>query len=143
MHALPLVVSFVSALVLAPVVLRSLRSAGHTKANFRGRSLPFPFGVLVLVAALVALVPLAIVQGPSSTGVFHPETLPVAVYALGVIALGLIDDTLGERRSGGSRAARPAWLARSRRGGPARGAVDRRGQGGRLARPGAAGDELV
>jgi hypothetical protein len=53
-------------------------------------------GTLVPAAALVALVPLACIQQAGSGDVFHPEALPVAVYALGVLALGLIDDLLGE-----------------------------------------------
>jgi UDP-N-acetylmuramyl pentapeptide phosphotransferase/UDP-N-acetylglucosamine-1-phosphate transferase len=70
------------------------------KANYRDRRLPFPFGVLVLAAALLALIPLMLVQVLGSGDVFHPEVLPIAVYALGVIALGLLDDTLGEPREG-------------------------------------------
>jgi UDP-GlcNAc:undecaprenyl-phosphate/decaprenyl-phosphate GlcNAc-1-phosphate transferase len=94
-HALPFVLSLASAAVLAPALLRALHAGGHTKANYRGRALPFPFGVLALAAALWALVPLALLQGLSAADVFHPETLPVAVYSLGVVALGLVDDTLG------------------------------------------------
>ena len=95
MHALPFLVSLVLAALLAPALLRTLQAGGHTRANYRGRELAFPFGMLVLVAALFALIPLALVQGPASTSVFHPETLPVAVYALGVLALGLVDDAFG------------------------------------------------
>jgi UDP-N-acetylmuramyl pentapeptide phosphotransferase/UDP-N-acetylglucosamine-1-phosphate transferase len=35
-----------------------------------------------------------LVQELGSVEVFHPETLPIAVYAFGVLALGLVDDTL-------------------------------------------------
>jgi UDP-N-acetylmuramyl pentapeptide phosphotransferase/UDP-N-acetylglucosamine-1-phosphate transferase len=52
---------------------------------------------LVLGAALLALIPLMLLQVLASAEVFHPEVWPIAVYALGVLALGLIDDTLGER----------------------------------------------
>jgi UDP-GlcNAc:undecaprenyl-phosphate/decaprenyl-phosphate GlcNAc-1-phosphate transferase len=97
MHALPFLLALVSAAVLAPPLLRGLAEGGHTKANYRERRLPFPFGVLALAAALVALIPLMLLQVLASTNVFHPETLPIAVYALGVLALGLVDDTLGER----------------------------------------------
>src|SRR5262249_4707703 len=104
MHALPFLLALASAVVLAPGVLRTLTAGGHTKANYRGRMLPFPFGVLAIAGALVALVPLMLVGELASTDVFHPEVLPIAVYALGVLALGLIDDTLGEHRSGADRA---------------------------------------
>jgi UDP-N-acetylmuramyl pentapeptide phosphotransferase/UDP-N-acetylglucosamine-1-phosphate transferase len=51
--------------------------------------------VLPLGAALLALIPLMLLQRLSSTAIFHAETVPIAIYALGVLALGLIDDTLG------------------------------------------------
>jgi UDP-GlcNAc:undecaprenyl-phosphate GlcNAc-1-phosphate transferase len=94
MHALPFLLAFLSAAALAPALLRALGGAGHTKPNYRCRPLPFPFGVLVLAAGLLALIPLTLLQRLASIAVFHPEELPVAVYALGVLALGLIDDTL-------------------------------------------------
>ncbi len=100
MHALPFVVALLSAALLAPTVLRALREGGHTKANYRSRQLPCPFGVLTLAAALVALIPLTLIAVLTSAEVFHPEVLPSALYALGVMVLGLIDDTLGERRPG-------------------------------------------
>jgi UDP-N-acetylmuramyl pentapeptide phosphotransferase/UDP-N-acetylglucosamine-1-phosphate transferase len=93
--------------LLAPALLRTLTEGGHVKANYRDRELPFPFGVLALAAALLALIPLMLVQVLGSGDVFHPEVLPVAVYALGVLALGLLDDTLGEPRGG--RPARRGW----------------------------------
>jgi UDP-GlcNAc:undecaprenyl-phosphate GlcNAc-1-phosphate transferase len=107
MHALPFVLAFASAAIIAPVLLRGLLAGGHTKANYRARQLPFPFGVLVLVAALVALIPLMLLQVLASADAFHPEALPVAVYALGVLALGLLDDTLGERDAVSRHAGRP------------------------------------
>jgi UDP-GlcNAc:undecaprenyl-phosphate/decaprenyl-phosphate GlcNAc-1-phosphate transferase len=96
-HALPFVLALASAVMLAPALLRALRAGGHAKANYRDRPLPFPFGLLALAAPLLALIPLMLLQGLVSRSVFHPEALPIAVYALGVLALGLIDDTLGER----------------------------------------------
>jgi len=108
MHALPFLLALASAVLLAPGVLRMLAEGGHTKANYRARSLPFPFGVLALVAALIALIPLMLVQVLGSSDVFHPEIFPIAVYALGVLALGLIDDTLGDRREDGGQDGRAA-----------------------------------
>jgi len=97
MHALPFLLALACAAVLAPSLLRTLADGGHVKANYRGRALPFPFGVLTLAAALLALIPLMLLAVLASAEVFHAEIWPVAVYALGVLALGLIDDTLGER----------------------------------------------
>jgi UDP-GlcNAc:undecaprenyl-phosphate GlcNAc-1-phosphate transferase len=100
MHALPFVVALASAAILAPAVLRALSRGGHCRPNYRSRRLPCPFGVLTPAAALLALIPLMLLAKLGSTDVFHPEALPVAAYALGVIALGVIDDTLGESASG-------------------------------------------
>ncbi|MCW3030882.1 MAG: hypothetical protein JWM66_1015 [Solirubrobacterales bacterium] len=98
MHALPFVISLAIAAVLAPALLRMLVAGGHTRANYRARALASPFGVLVLLAALAALVPLMLLQVLASVALLHPETVPIALYALGVLALGLVDDTLGEHR---------------------------------------------
>jgi UDP-GlcNAc:undecaprenyl-phosphate/decaprenyl-phosphate GlcNAc-1-phosphate transferase len=104
MHSLPFVVSLLSAAFLAPALMRALGDAGQTRLNYRGRELPCPFGVLTLAAALLALIPLTLVQQLGSTQVFYPLALPIALYALGVLALGLVDDTLARE---GSSAVRP------------------------------------
>jgi UDP-GlcNAc:undecaprenyl-phosphate/decaprenyl-phosphate GlcNAc-1-phosphate transferase len=106
MRALPFVIALASAALLAAPLLRALADAGHTRANYRDRALPFPFGVLTLAAAAIALIPLTLLARLASTRVFSPELLPIAVYALGVLALGLLDDTLARERSDGD--ARPA-----------------------------------
>lgn len=95
MHALPFVLASIVAALLAPPLLRALIEGGHVKANFRGRSVAFPFGVLTLAGALLALVPLALLQRLQIAKVFHPEVLAVTVYAIGVAFLGLVDDMLG------------------------------------------------
>jgi UDP-N-acetylmuramyl pentapeptide phosphotransferase/UDP-N-acetylglucosamine-1-phosphate transferase len=100
MHALPFIIALASAAILAPLLLRALSDGGHTRTNYRHRALPFPFGVLTLAAALLALIPLTLLTRLASTEVFHPELLPIAVYALGVLALGLLDDTLDRDASG-------------------------------------------
>jgi UDP-GlcNAc:undecaprenyl-phosphate GlcNAc-1-phosphate transferase len=100
MHALPFLLALASAALLAPGLLRALERGGHVKANYRGRELPFPFGLLTLAAALLALIPLMLLSVLASAEVFHREIWPAAVYVLGVLALGLLDDTLGEPRAG-------------------------------------------
>ncbi len=50
--------------------------AATLKANYRGRPLPFPFGVLALAAALLALIPLMLLAVLASAEVFHPEIWP-------------------------------------------------------------------
>jgi UDP-GlcNAc:undecaprenyl-phosphate GlcNAc-1-phosphate transferase len=100
MHGLPLVLALACAAALAPATLRALRAGAHTKLNYRGRELPFPLGVLVLLAAAIVLVPLELLQRLASAQVLHPEALPITLYALGVIALGLLDDVFGAEHPG-------------------------------------------
>ncbi len=106
MHALPLVLATLIALALAPALVRAMAERGQVHANYRGRRLPFPLGVLTPVAAALALVPLMLIARLAPASLFHPELAPVALYAFGVALLGLIDDTLGER--GGPGGAEPA-----------------------------------
>jgi UDP-GlcNAc:undecaprenyl-phosphate/decaprenyl-phosphate GlcNAc-1-phosphate transferase len=100
MHALPFFLALLSAAILAPAMLRTLVAGGHTRPNYRERLLPFPFGVLIVAAATIALIPLVLLARFSDAEVFHPEVLPIALYALGVATLGLIDDTLGDALPG-------------------------------------------
>ena len=128
MHALPFVIALLIALTLAPALLRALSDGGHTRANYRDHELPFPFGVLTLAAALLALIPLLLLQRLASTQVLPGELLPVALYALGVLALGLLDDTLGQgdRDERGGAEAHPAHPAQ--RGWRGHGAATLRGE---------------
>lgn len=85
----------VLAAALAAPLLRALNDGGHIKANYRGREVVFPFGVLSVVAALLALIPLVVLRKLGVSGVLYPKGLDIAVYVLGVAFLGLADDTLG------------------------------------------------
>ncbi len=100
MHALPFALATVTAALLAPVLLRALIDGGHVKANYRERSVAFPFGLLSVAGAILALVPLALVERVEPGRVFHPETLVIAIYVLGVAFLGLVDDLLGSEPRG-------------------------------------------
>jgi UDP-GlcNAc:undecaprenyl-phosphate/decaprenyl-phosphate GlcNAc-1-phosphate transferase len=99
-RALPLLLALAIAALLAQPMLRALRAGGHMRSNYRARELPHPLGVLILVAALMALVPLMLIERIAHTAILYPELIPVAAYALGVACLGLIDDTLGGERAG-------------------------------------------
>lgn len=94
MHALPLVVAFAAALVLAPALRRTLAADGHARENYRGRQLPFPFGVLIPAAALVALIVVAPIDQLTDGDVLLADLGWIAPYALGVAFLGLADDAL-------------------------------------------------
>jgi len=100
MRALPFVTALVFAAILARPTLRALRAGGHVRPNYRGRSLPFPLGVLILAAALLALVPLTLIERLAHAAILYPRLLPVAAYVLGVACLGLIDDAFGGERPG-------------------------------------------
>jgi UDP-GlcNAc:undecaprenyl-phosphate GlcNAc-1-phosphate transferase len=102
-HALPLVVSVIAALAIAPAARASMTEHGMTRENYRGAVLPIPFGFIVPAAALVALVVLAPLQQLADVDVFptgtghdpiHLGIGAVAVYCLGVAFLGLVDDVL-------------------------------------------------
>lgn len=95
MHALAFVIALAVAAAMAPALLRALATTGHVRPNWRDRALPFPFGVLIAAAAIVALVPLALLQELTSADVLHPELGIAVIYTLGVALLGLIDDSLG------------------------------------------------
>lgn len=92
--------------MLAPATLRALAAGGHTKANYRGRELPVPFGIAIVAAALLALVPLAALRQLGGSSPFVGETATVLVYALGVAFLGLLDDVFGGREAFGGEQAR-------------------------------------
>lgn len=107
MRALPLVLAFALGALLVRPTLRALRGGGHTRPNYRGRELPCPLGVLIAVAALLALVPLTLIERVGHTTIVYPGLITVAVYTLGVACLGMIDDTLGSPR--GDVAAPRGW----------------------------------
>jgi UDP-GlcNAc:undecaprenyl-phosphate/decaprenyl-phosphate GlcNAc-1-phosphate transferase len=98
-HALPFLLAFASAAILAQPTLRVLSEAGHTRPNYRDRLLPCPSGVLIVAASLLALVPLLLIERLARVVIVYHGLIPVAAYALGVACLGLIDDTLGGARA--------------------------------------------
>ena len=114
MLALPLVCSFVVALLIAPAACATLAAGPLARPNYRGKLTAAPLGVVVVVAALCALGPLALAQQLSRRAIIEPELAWIAPFVLGVALLGLVDDALG----GGPDAAR-GWrghLAQLRRG---------------------------
>ncbi len=100
MEALPTLVALATAIIVTPSILRHLAAEGLTRQNYRGEQLPFPGGVAIVAAAVIALAPLALLQQLADADVFRPEAGIVAIYALGVTLLGLIDDLLAGRPRG-------------------------------------------
>lgn len=95
MHWVPLVVSLVAAAAIAPTTVRSLSAQGMVRENYRGASVAFPAGIAIVAAALVALVPLSLLDQLAKVAVFRPGTAEVVTYAVGVALLGLLDDLVG------------------------------------------------
>ncbi len=95
MRTLPLAVASVVALAIAPSLRSAMAAGRHVRENWRGAALPFPFGALVLAAATVSLGPLALLEQITGDDVFSAELPRVLIYAVGVAALGLVDDVLG------------------------------------------------
>lgn len=100
MHALPALIALVTAVLIAPSMFKALTGGGHLRANYRARKLPIPFGLLVVASALVALIPLELLARVGNVVVFYPRFGMVALYALGVSLLGLIDDTFSDQSRG-------------------------------------------
>ena len=97
---LGLIISFGAAVVLAPAALRALADGRLAQENYRGVTLPFPAGTVIVAAAALALVPLAVLSELLDVHVFRPQARTIAVYALGVAFLGLFDDILGGEARG-------------------------------------------
>ncbi len=91
MHPLPTLVALVAALLLTPPILRHLREEGFVRENWRGRALPFPGGIAIVAAGVLAIglcTALAQVAKLDAFAVSPPDV----TYLLGVALLGLIDD---------------------------------------------------
>jgi UDP-GlcNAc:undecaprenyl-phosphate/decaprenyl-phosphate GlcNAc-1-phosphate transferase len=95
MEALPSVLALAFAAVLAPATWRALQGGGFVRENYRGRAVPFPFGVVIVFAAVAALIPLALLERLAGVDEALPAELArVLPFALGVAFLGLADDAL-------------------------------------------------
>lgn len=94
MHALPTLVALAAALLLTPPILRHLQAEGLTRENYRGVALPFPGGIAIVAAGVLALGVGAAVAKLAETDVLDLGTGIAFEYAIGVALLGLIDDLL-------------------------------------------------
>ena len=95
MQSLPFLVSLGVAVAIVPATVRGLQSQGFVRPNYRDREVAFPAGIGIVASALVALVPLALVDELGDSNVFRPDTGPLLAYVLGVALLGLLDDLVG------------------------------------------------
>lgn len=94
MHSLPTIVALVAAILLTAPILRHLRAEGLVRENWRGGALPFPGGIAIVAAGVLALGLCAALVQLADADVFEPGVDVVVTYALGVALLGLIDDAL-------------------------------------------------
>jgi hypothetical protein len=115
-QSLPLVASILVAALVGGPLIRALLDHGLVRQNYRGAALPFPIGVLIPVAALIALVPLALVQELAGAEIFEPAAYPAVTYVIGVSLLGLLDDFAGSGAFGGQAAGRRSQAADPPRG---------------------------
>lgn len=97
---LPFVFALGVAALIAGPTLRALSAAGLERENYRGRRLPLPAGVVIAIAAALALIPLAALDELAALNLFSDELRPIALYALGVCLLGLLDDVLAAEPRG-------------------------------------------
>ena len=116
MQSLPLILSIVVATLVVPPLVRALRDQGFVTTNYRGAALPFPIGMAIPVAAMLALVPLALVQELGDVTIFKPGAYPAVTYVLGVALLGLIDDFVGSGMFSALRLERPGEEPQAPRG---------------------------
>jgi UDP-N-acetylmuramyl pentapeptide phosphotransferase/UDP-N-acetylglucosamine-1-phosphate transferase len=125
---LPLALASIVALWLTPELLRLLSEASVVRENYRGAVLPAAGGAVILVAALLALAPLAALDELAGADTLRADLGDALVYVLGVGVLGLLDDLLGGRvPAGAERAGAPrGWRGHARavaRGRPTTGAI--------------------
>lgn len=103
MQSLPFLVSLGVAVGVVPAAVRGLRRQGFVRQNYRGVEVAFPGGVGIVAAALVALVPLALVDELANSNVFTSDTGLAVTYVFVVALLGLLDDLVGSGREGQPR----------------------------------------
>jgi UDP-GlcNAc:undecaprenyl-phosphate/decaprenyl-phosphate GlcNAc-1-phosphate transferase len=107
-QSLPLIGSVIVAALVVPPFVRVLRDQGLVRENYRGAVLAFPIGASIPVAAVLALIPLALIQELGDVEVFRAGAYPAVTYVVGVALLGLLDDFVGSGLFSSARLERPA-----------------------------------
>ncbi len=99
MQVLPFVFSLLVAIGLVPVVRKRLVEADMQRENYRGVRLAVPLGVAIVPAALIALIPIALLARLTTLDIFPADLSIVIAFIPGVALLGLVDDVMsGESR---------------------------------------------
>jgi UDP-GlcNAc:undecaprenyl-phosphate GlcNAc-1-phosphate transferase len=90
-----LLLSAAVAAIAAGPWLADMSRTGLVRENYRGASVAFPAGAVLVACSLIALAPLAVLDDRADLDLLDPELRRWAVYVLGVALLGLLDDALG------------------------------------------------
>jgi UDP-GlcNAc:undecaprenyl-phosphate GlcNAc-1-phosphate transferase len=90
------------ALAIVPAGVRGLADAGLVRTNFRGATLAFPLGAILVTAALVSLAPLAFLDDRADLDLLEPDLRRWITFVIGVAFLGFLDDSLGRGQEEGS-----------------------------------------
>ena len=140
-RAFPLVLAFAAWSAAGHTDIACAASCGAAPTTQLSRArLPVPLGVLIVVAALLAIVPLVLIERLGDTAIFYPQAILVRGLRAGS-RLPRPDRRHARRRTSRSNGHAPG-VARSRRSGSARRAVHRAREGARLARARTADDRL-
>ena len=108
MDWIPLLTSSAVAVVVTPAVLALLEQSGVVRENYRGRMIPAAAGCVIVLAALLALVPLGFLDEVADRDILRSDLDRALIFVLGVAMLGLLDDLLGGRRPAGAAASADA-----------------------------------
>ena len=88
------------AVALLPRWCADMVHTGLVATNWRGQSLAFPLGALLVSVSLIALVPLALLDDRAELDLLEPDLRRWLGFVLGVALLGLLDDMLGRGHHG-------------------------------------------
>lgn len=112
MQALPFVIALITARALAPAVLAGLSGErGLVREAPDGRALPFPLGVLVVLAALLTLIPVALFERLDVADIYPDDLALVMLFVPGVALIGLLADMLAFSAIGATHAGEQASIA--------------------------------
>ena len=89
-------------LAIVPAGVRGLADAGLVRTNFRGATLAFPLGAILVTAALVSLAPLAFLDDRADLDLLEPDLRRWITFVIGVAFLGFLDDSLGRGQEEGT-----------------------------------------
>ena len=100
MSLIALALAIALAALLLPRWCEDMLRTGLERVNYRGATLAFPLGALLVSVSLIALVPLALLDDRADLDLLEPGLGRWLGYVIGVAFLGLLDDMLGRGHAG-------------------------------------------